>query len=208
MPDAAHLALFTFAAAVLVVTPGPGTMYLLARTLAGGRAAGILSALGSSTGYAVHISAAALGLSALILASVPAFNALKWVGAGYLTYLGVSAWRERGALMRTSLKVASPARVYAQAVATTVFNPKVAVFFVAFIPQFVVVQRGNAALQILAFGALLLAIEIIWKSLVAVVAVAALDRLERNPQILRVQRRVSGTILVGLGVQLAFTSRR
>jgi threonine/homoserine/homoserine lactone efflux protein len=208
MPDLAHLALFALAATLLVMTPGPGTMYLLARTLAQGRSAGLLSALGSSTGYAVHVSAAALGLSALILASVPAFNALKWLGAAYLIYLGVATWRLRGGLARADVKAASPARIYVQAVATTVFNPKVAVFFIAFIPQFVVVQRSQPALQILAFGAILLVVEVVWKSFVATVAAAALARLDRHPNVLRWQRRISGTILVGLGLQLALFQRR
>ncbi len=208
MPDLAHCALFALAATVLVMTPGPGTMYLLARTLAQGRSAGLLSALGSSTGYAVHISAAAFGLSALILASVPAFNALKWLGAAYLVYLGIVTWRQRGGLARADVKAASYARVYAQAVATTVFNPKVAIFFIAFIPQFVVVQRSNPAAQILAFGAILLAIEVVWKSFVATVAAAALARLDRHPNVLRLQRRISGTILVALGLQLALVQRR
>ncbi|MFY9780599.1 MAG: LysE family translocator [Candidatus Baltobacteraceae bacterium] len=208
MPDLAHCALFALAAALLVMTPGPGTMYLLARTLAQGRSAGLLSALGSSTGYAVHVSAAALGLSALILASVPAFNALKWLGAAYLIYLGVVTWRQRGGLARAEVKAASAWHIYAQAVATTVFNPKVAVFFIAFIPQFVVVQRSQPALQILVFGAILLALEALWKSFVATVAAAALERLERHPSVLRWQRRISGTILAGLGLQLALIQRR
>lgn len=208
MPDLTHLALFALAATVLVMTPGPGTMYLLARTLAQGRGAGMLSALGSSTGYAVHITAAALGLSALILASVPAFNTLKWLGGAYLIYLGFLTWRQRGGLARAGLTTASPAGVYVQAVATTVFNPKVAVFFIAFIPQFVVVQRAEPALQILAFGAILLAIEVVWKSFVATVAAAALERLDRHPNVLRWQRRISATILVGLGLQLALVARR
>ncbi|MGP6158806.1 MAG: LysE family translocator [Vulcanimicrobiaceae bacterium] len=208
MPDLAHCALFALAATILVMTPGPGTMYLLARTLAQGRSAGLLSALGSSTGYAVHVSAAALGLSALILASVPAFNALKWLGAIYLVYLGVTTWRQKGALARADVKSASSGRIYLQAVATTVFNPKVALFFIAFIPQFVVVQRSQPALQILVFGAILLVIEVVWKSFVATVAAAALERLDRHPKVLRLQRRISGTILVGLGLQLALIQRR
>jgi threonine/homoserine/homoserine lactone efflux protein len=157
MPSTSTLAAFAAAAFVLIAVPGPNMIYLVARSLSEGRRAGLLSALGIETGTVVHTAAAAVGLSALLASSATAFAVVKYAGAAYLVYLGLRALLARDDGSERSAEAPPPVRgrhVYRQALLTQVLNPKVAIFFLAFLPQFIDPDRP-AATQILVFGAVL-----------------------------------------------------
>jgi len=154
MLDSSKLALFFPAALLLAVAPGPGMLYVLARSLAGGRREGILSSFGTFVGGMVHVLAAAAGVSVVLARSAVAFATVKYAGAAYLCFLGArmiwSAWRERGELPAVAL---APARnPFWQGIATEVLNPKTALFFLSFIPQFVNREAGHVFAQFLALG--------------------------------------------------------
>src|SRR3989337_2347302 len=153
MPDLTQLALFSAAALLLAVTPGPGIFYVAARTLAGGRGEGLASSFGTGLGGVVHIIAGAIGVSALVMASAEAFTALKIVGALYLIYLGIKTWREAGAAPELGDGPAMGARkAFKEGVIVEALNPKTAAFFLAFLPQFVMPAEGNVALQFIVLG--------------------------------------------------------
>src|SRR6267142_3538073 len=146
MLDAQRFYLFFIAALVLAVTPGPGIFYVLARTLAGGRREGILSSFGTFAGGMFHVFAAALGISAILAASAVAFHTVKYAGAAYLVWLGIRMIRTRNAEMVVS--ASQPARgAFRQGILTEVLNPKTALFFLSFIPQFIAPERSHVFLQ-------------------------------------------------------------
>src|SRR6266850_4476720 len=148
MLDAQRFFLFFIAALVLAVTPGPGIFYVLARTLAGGRREGILSSLGTFAGGMFHVFAAALGVSAILAASAVAFHTVKYAGASYLVWLGIRMIRARNAEMPA--QPAAPAQgSFRQGILTEALNPKTALFFLSFIPQFIAAGRGHVFLQFL-----------------------------------------------------------
>src|SRR3954454_15545240 len=153
MPDAAHLGAFLVATVTIALIPGPGILYVLARALGGGRAAGLRSCYGTGVGGLVHIAAAAAGISAVIAASATAFTAVKYLGAAYLIWLGVSALRRRGDAPGVE---DSPSRgadgAFRQGVLTEALNPKTALFFLTFLPQFCQPENGTVAVQILVLG--------------------------------------------------------
>src|SRR5713101_945656 len=152
MTDSYHFLLFLAAAVVLAITPGPGIFYVLARTLAGGRREGIPSALGTFFGGLFHVFAAALGMSAILAASASAFHTVKYAGAAYLVWLGIRMVRTRNAEL--PVETFGPARgAFGQGIVTEVLNPKTALFFLSFIPQFISPQLGHIFLQFLIFGA-------------------------------------------------------
>ena len=150
MPGSSSLLLFVSAAVVLLVIPGPAVLYVTSRSIGQGRSAGFVSALGIGAGTLVHAAAAAVGLSALLMSSAIAFSAVKYLGAAYLIYLGIQKLRREESLepsqgaSRTKLS-----RVFGQGIIVNILNPKTALFFFAFLPQFVDASRGNVALQIL-----------------------------------------------------------
>ncbi len=205
----ANLALFLPAALALIVAPGPDSLYVLARGIGQGRRAGIISALGTCTGLLVHTTAAALGLAVLLQTSVVAYLVVKYVGAAYLLYLGV-----RTLLTRQSLLVSAPAtrpswvRMYVQGMLTNVLNPKVALFFVAFLPQFVNPQGGTVALQMLALGILFDVLGLLYLLLVALLSGSLGALVQRRQAWANRLRWVTGSVLVGLGLRLAIPDRR
>src|SRR5712664_2975084 len=142
MTDSQHFLLFLGAAVVLAITPGPGIFYVLARTLAGGRREGIHSALGTFVGGLFHVFAAALGVSAILAASAVAFHTVKYAGAAYLVWLGIRMIRTRNAEMAVSASQPSQG-AFRQGILTEVLNPKTALFFLSFIPQFISPQLGH-----------------------------------------------------------------
>jgi threonine/homoserine/homoserine lactone efflux protein len=204
IPEASVLGLFVVAALVLLLTPGPAVLYIVARSVEQGRLAGLVSALGVHVGTLVHVAAAALGLSALLVSSALAFNVVKYLGALYLIYIGVRklmGWDqalERRALARPSLR-----RLFAQGVVVNVLNPKTALFFLAFLPQFVDVSRGAVGLQILTLGLIFVALGVVSDGLYAVAAGTAGEWIRRDGRVLRAERYVSGGVFVGLGVTAA-----
>src|SRR6266404_719712 len=149
MIDPHRLALFLAAALLLAITPGPGIFYVLARTLAGGRREGIESSLGTFFGGLFHVFAAALGVSAILAASAVAFHTVKYAGAAYLVWLGIRMIRTRNAEMPA--QTAAPAQgAFRQGILTEALNPKTALFFLSFIPQFIAAGRGHVFLQFIA----------------------------------------------------------
>ena len=207
MPDAATFSLFLAAASVVAVTPGLGIFYVLTRSLKGGRGEGFASTLGNSLGGLVHVAAAALGLSAVLMASASAFAAVKLAGAAYLVYLGVRTLLDRSAKAHADAPGANePVRrhgdAFGQGVVVEALNPKTALFLLAFLPQFVDPQ-GNVALQVLLLGCLSVSLNTAVDFLVACFAGPLDRRLRESARLRRRQRRFTGCALVGLGAYAA-----
>jgi threonine/homoserine/homoserine lactone efflux protein len=205
IPSHSSLLLFISAALVLLVIPGPAVFYILGRSIGQGRGAGFVSALGISVGSLVHTAAAAVGLSALLMSSALAFSVVKYLGAAYLIYLGVQKLRggESMALSDGAPRVRLR-RIFAQGIVVNVLNPKAALFFFAFLPQFVDPVRGNVAGQILFLGVLFAALGLASDSLWAFSAGSVAHWLRGNARWMRTQRYVSGGMLISLGVATAF----
>jgi threonine/homoserine/homoserine lactone efflux protein len=200
MPDKAHLTLFLAAAFLLAITPGPGLFYVLARSLAGGRRVGSISSLGTFLGGLIHVVAATLGLSAILATSAVAFSVVKCAGAGYLIYLGVRMIQTRNVQMSDGEVLEPSHGAFRQGVWTEVLNPKTALFFLAFIPQFVSPARGHVFLQFAMLGCLSVTLNTLADLTVAFFAGAISDRLRVNPRLQRRQRVASGVGMIGLGV--------
>ena len=206
MPDWPTLVLFAMATVVLVFTPGPNTLYIIARSVNQGRRAGIVSCLGIEAGTLIHVSAAAFGISALLLSSALAFNVVKYAGAAYLIYLGLKTLlaREKPAEAET-VEEQSLRRAFSQAVLVNVLNPKSAMFFFAFLPQFVDAKRGSVASQILIFGAIVVVIGFTSGSFYSLLAGSIGNLLRGNLRFLRAQRYFAGSVYIGLGAATALT---
>ncbi len=209
MGDVDYWLAFVFAAFLINVSPGPDLVYILSRTTAHGMKVGVASSLGVATGALVHVVAAALGVSAILMASATAFTLVKYAGAAYLIYLGVQALRSAGT------RLAVPARdeghrvgvfdAFRQGVLIDVLNPKVAIFFMAFLPQFVRTEAGAVPMQLLALGSAVIAVGIVVE-LTFVALVARVTRLVRgNPAFGRWLDRVLGSVLIALGARLAMS---
>jgi len=205
-PDSEALLVFGLASLALAVVPGPAVLYIVAQSVQGGRRAGVVSSLGVSTGGMFHVAAAVIGLSAVLSASATAFTAVKLAGAAYLVYLGIRTLLSPDD--RIAGRSAEPTlwRTYRQGVVVNVLNPKTALFFLAFLPQFVDPDgstRGQLAVLGLVFVVIALTTDLLW----ALVAGTAGAVLRRSRAFLRVQRYVSGTIFIGLGALAATTGR-
>ncbi|MGP4016460.1 LysE family translocator [Saccharopolyspora sp. 5N708] len=207
MVDFATLSAFLAAATAIVLLPGPGQALVLARGASGGRRAGVITTLGLNTGTLVHAVAAAAGLSALLVTSASAFTAVKIVGAIYLVWLGITTWRSGDPAESAAVQRVPAGRMYLSALATGVLNPKVAVFFLAFLPQFVHPENGWVFGQFLVLGGLLAALSVLWDCVLSVTAGALSRRLATNAKFVRWRQRVTATVLVGLGIRLALTER-
>ena len=195
---------FLSAALILAITPGPGIFYVLARSLRGGRREGVLSAAGTFLGGLVHVAAAAFGLSAILAASAIAFETVRYAGAAYLIYLGYRMIRSRHEEMSEGKVEASGSRsTFAQGVMTEVLNPKTALFFLSFIPQFVSLQQGHVAAQFLMLGAISVTLNTCADLLVACFAGPLGSRMKRNANFRSRQRGASGVVMIGLGVYVA-----
>jgi threonine/homoserine/homoserine lactone efflux protein len=200
MPAPETLALFALAAIALIAIPGPNMIYIATRSMAEGRHAGVQSALGLLTGTAINVAAAAAGLSAVIASSAAAYDALRYAGAAYLVYLGVKALRARAAAVERP----SGGSAYRQAIVVQLLNPKVTLFFLAFLPQFVDPDRGPVATQVLVFGAILGALGFAMDCGYAFAASSAARRLTR----FRHGNRVTGVVYIALGAAAALTGGR
>jgi threonine/homoserine/homoserine lactone efflux protein len=204
MPDA--FLVFTLAALALAIVPGPAVLYIVAQSVQGGRRAGVVSAFGVSTGGLVHVAAAVIGLSAVLAASATAFTIVKIAGAIYLVWLGIRTLLSKDDSIAGRRAEPTLARTYRQGVVVNVLNPKTALFFLAFLPQFVDPDgstRGQLAILGITFVVIALTTDLVW----ALVAGTAGAVLKRSRTFLRIQRYVSGTIFVGLGVLAATTGR-
>lgn len=209
-----HFGVFLLAVFLLNITPGPDTAYIVGRSIAQGRSAGIVSALGIGTGCLVHTLACAFGLTALIAASPMAFTAVKYAGAAYLIYLGAKLLLARPEAPANSADTAAagPARslrqLYAQGVATNVLNPKVVLFFISFFPQFVAADSAHKTLAFLALGGVFSLQGLIWSVVVAWVAGSVTRRLAGNSAVKTWLDRLVGSAFVGLGLRLAVATQR
>jgi len=203
-----RLPLFIFASIVLLLTPGPAVLYIIARSVDQGRVAGIVSVLSIEVGNLFHAVAAALGLSALLLSSATAFSVIKYLGAAYLIYLGLrKLFSKSGDVAETVVKPQSLGRIFSQGVTVAVLNPKTALFFLAFLPQFVDRARGQVALQLLMLGCLFVLMAIISDGLYALLASSAGQWLKARRQVWLFERYVAGLIYIGLGIGAALADR-
>ncbi len=207
MPDPSRLALFVGAALLLLVVPGPSVLYIVTQSVSYGRRAGIVSVAGITTGTLVHIAAATIGLSALLASSALAFDVVKYLGAAYLIVIGVRRLVGLERTQDTELPRSHDlGRLYRQGIVVNVLNPKTALFFLAFLPQFVDSTRGAAWAQILALGLLFAALGFLSDGVWALVAGTFGERLRRSRRFPQVQRYVSGSVFVGLGAAAALSA--
>ena len=210
--DTTTLLAYLAAAMVLVLIPGPGTAWIVAQTVTGGTTRGIRAAFGLETATLIHAIAAGLGLSALLATSALAFEVLKYAGAAYLVWLGIKAWRSAGngdanAVPAKQEASVSLRTVYWGSVMTGVLNPKVAVFFLAFLPQFVKPERGMVLLQFLILGVLLSIIGMC-NSLALAFGIGRFGkRLTGGRRFARLRQRTVGALFIGLGARLALQER-
>jgi len=202
MFDAHRFLLFFAAAVLLAVTPGPGIFYVLARSLAGGRREGILSSFGTFVGGFFHVLAAALGISAILAASAVAFHTVKYAGAAYLIWLGIRMIRTRNAEMAVSASQPSQG-AFRQGILTEVLNPKTALFFLSFIPQFVAPERSHVFLQFVVLGVLCVLLNTAADLLVVVLAAPLERKLKNSARFRRGQRTASGLGMITLGAYVA-----
>ena len=209
MPDVSTLMIFIAATLALLLVPGPAVLYIIARGVDQGRMAGLASAVGIATGSLFHVVAAALGLSAILASSALAFSIVKYLGAAYLIFLGVRTLMTRPDIAEPIARRPRTRReLFTQGVVVQVLNPKIALFFLAFLPQFVDPARGNVTLQTLFFGVLLMLMGLCTDSLYALVSGSAGDWLKRQPAFASAQRYVAGVVFIGLGVTTALTGTR
>ena len=209
LPEPAALALFLVATVTLNITPGPDMLYVIANSVGQGRKAGVAAAFGVGAGCIVHTCAAAFGLSALLTSSAVAFDLVRFAGAGYLLYLGVRSLVGKAApLEARRLEGRRLGGVFRQGVVTNVLNPKVALFFLAFLPQFVDQSRGNVVWQFLLLGTLFNLSGTLVNSGVALAAGSAGNWLGSRPGLARTQRWFTGSLFVALGARLALSAGR
>jgi threonine/homoserine/homoserine lactone efflux protein len=208
MPDPSRLALFIGAALLLLVVPGPSVLYIVTQSVSHGRRAGMASVAGITTGTLVHIVAATIGLSALLASSALAFDVVKYLGGAYLIVVGL---RRLAGLEKADeaepTRARSLGRLYRQGIVVNTLNPKTALFFVAFLPQFVDSAHGAAWAQILVLGLLFATLGFLSDGAWALVAGTLGERLRRSRRFPTVQRYVSGSVFVGLGAVAALSAR-
>jgi threonine/homoserine/homoserine lactone efflux protein len=203
------LLLFVTGAAILLAIPGPAIMYIVSRSIGQGRAAGLVSAAGITVGTLFHVAAATLGLSALLASSAIAFQFVKYLGAAYLIYLGIRVLRSGDAQILEAAKGEQRlARIFAQGVLVNLLNPKTALFFLAFLPQFVEPARGYATLQIFELGVLFALMGWCSDSIWALAAGTVAERFRTSARLRRAQRNVSGGALIALGLASALSGAR
>ena len=206
IPGAANLGLFVSAALVLLLVPGPAVLYIFARSVEQGRLAGFVSILGIHTATLVHVAAAALGLSAILASSALAFSLIKYAGAAYLIWLGLKKIFSR--IEARDVDVTLPAygyaRLFRDGFIVNLLNPKTALFFLAFLPQFVEVERGHVAMQVAFLGLLFTSLGTITDGCYALAAGTVGNWLKRSRGYLEVERYVSGVLFIGLGLTAAF----
>lgn len=204
----ANLLLFVTASLALLLVPGPAVLYIMTRSIDQGRKAGLISVAGIHSGTFVHILAAALGLSAILLSSALAFDIVKYLGAAYLIYLGVKKLLGKDEHDSTeTVQKQSLKQIYKQGVIVNVLNPKTALFFFAFLPQFVDPTHGSVSLQILLLGLIFMGLGAITDSTYALVSSLLAGRLRESRRFKQVQRYFSGTVFVGLGITAALAGR-
>lgn len=201
---------FALTGLLLNLTPGNDMLYVIARSSGQGTKAGIISALGIGAGCVIHILAAVIGLSALIAQSATAFDIIKYIGAAYLIYLGLKSIlsKKHSVAIDTKLKTLSYRKIFWQGFITNVLNPKVALFFLAFLPQFINIHKGNTSLQILFLGTWFDVVGTLVNVVVAVLFGKIGAWLSKSPKFIQWQERITGTILIALGIKVALSSKK
>lgn len=209
MPEFSQFTLFVAASWVLIITPGPDLLYVISRGIAHGRRAGILSAVGVVSGILVHTALAAVGLAVLLQASAAAFLVVKLAGALYLVYLGVKSLRDKGTFELPGGTTTSNVSVLLwQGALSNVLNPKVAIFFLAFLPQFVNPESDNVPMQVILLGLTFALFGLCFLLVVGYTAGALGGRFARHARLSDIMRWISGSVLIALGVRLALPERR
>ena len=210
MFDSTRFLLFMTAAVLLAIAPGPGMLYVLARSLAGGKREGVLSAFGTFLGGMVHVFAAALGVSLILAKSAVAFATVKYVGAAYLCFLGVRMIIDarKGTAEVVVGDVMPKRNPLWQGVATEVLNPKTALFFLSFIPQFVVRANGHVFLQFITLGTISVVMNTTADLIVIALAGPLGEKIRSSAVFRRRQRTATGAIMIGLGTYLATSESR
>ncbi|QEM67483.1 LysE family translocator [Geobacter sp. FeAm09] len=211
MNDLTFWLIFMGAALAICLSPGPDLIYIISRTIAQGTRVGLASAAGLWVGAFIHVFAAAFGLSAILMASAEAFAAVKYVGGAYLVYLGIQALRSPGSkfdLPAAGLPRATPGQAFRQGILVDLLNPKVAIFFMAFLPQFVRPGHGTPSLQLVGLGALVILVAMPIEALFVVAAARTSCFFREHPRTSVWLDRMLGTVLMTLGLRLAFFEQR
>lgn len=209
MPEPHTLVLFAIASLVLVIVPGPAVIYILTRSVSQGRTAGLVSAVAVNVGSLFHVLAAVAGLSVVLASSAVAFSAIKWAGVVYLAWIGIRTIRsDDSEFVSATAAESSLKRVFTQGVLVNVLNPKVAVFFLAFLPQFVDPDAANPALESLVLGLLLVAIGLVSDSIYAIVGGSIGDLFRSRPRFARRTRIGAGVTYLTLSGVAALTGTR
>ncbi len=206
MESFSYWTLFFTAALMINISPGPDLLYILSKTIAGGRKVGVASSLGVCTGALVHVFAAAFGLSAILATSVTAFSVVKYIGAAYLVYLGIRAFMTRGTTfdaVGAKKQETTPWQAFKQGTLVDILNPKVAVFFMAFLPQFVRPELGHTTAQIIILGMLVIAIAVVVEFVFVMAAARTTRFFRKNRRASVWLDRLLGSVLIGLGLRLA-----
>ena len=206
-----HFETFLLTGILLNLTPGNDTIFILTRSIGQGKKAGIISALGIGTGSIIHTILAAFGLSIIIAKSILLFNIIKYAGAAYLLYIGFKMLTQKKPLNTDNTAAERSAgylKIYRDAIITNVLNPKVALFFIAFLPQFIDPTLKNTVLPFLVLGITFITTGTIWCLILATFASAIFTRLKNNKSVSMYLNRISGITLIGLGIKVALTDRK
>ena len=207
MPSIDSIIAFAIASLALLVIPGPAVLYVINRSISDGRSTALAAVAGLEIGNFMHVVAATLGLSAVIAASATAFGVVKWIGAGYLIYTGIRTLSRKPATFNQEQKTLTRRKSFTQGIVVNTFNPKVALFFLSFLPQFIDTEKGSTALQSLVLGSIFVLLGMCSDGLYAILASALRGPLLRGKSLPIVQRYVAGSVFVLLGV-VAATARR
>jgi threonine/homoserine/homoserine lactone efflux protein len=208
MLDFQQLSIFVATSFLLAVTPGPDILYVLTRGMTQGRKAALSAAAGFSLGNIAHTAFAVAGLSAVLMSSAAAFAAIKYAGAAYLIYIGWKTLRSGAAhLENGNGKILSPKAIFIQSITANILNPKVALFFLAFFPQFIKPQNGSTALQMIMLGSVFITCTFIVFSLSGLLAGSMGDWLKKNEKAGALLNKAAGVILIALGLSLALHKR-
>ena len=209
MIDATNLLFFSFATLLVVIAPGPGMLFVISRGLANGRKAGVISALGTSTGIAVHILAAAFGLSLIIYATEVGFQIMKWAGGLYLLFLAWKAFTHRqGLLIDSDKSDTSHTSMFWQGILVNALNPKIALFFMAFIPQFVNPASWSVPVQTIVLGSIFMVFTVIIFIVYGVSASMIRKWVIEWPRVHKIIDWTTGSLFVFLGIRLALSNRQ
>lgn len=200
-----NLSVFLLAAISLNLVPGADTLYIISRSIAQGKKAGMVSVLGISTGSLLHTTAAALGLSAILATSAVAFTVVKLIGAVYLVYLGIQMFIDKNSQENINITPENKSlwAIYRQAVLTNILNPKVALFFLAFLPQFVAPASSDRVFSFLFLGCLFIITGTSWCMFVALLSAKASNVIRSKNRLMNIANKITGVIFIGLGIKLA-----